>query len=316
MKHTIPFRGAAALAAALPLCLAGCSDEAPAPQAANATPVVFTTFYPTAYFTERIAGDLVQVVRPVPDGEDPIFWNPSREVLAEYQAADLIVVNGAEFEKWVTHASLPESRVVNSAEGLPEGFLTFEATRHRHGVGGEHTHAGIDGHTWVDPGSARYQVGRIAEALERRWPEEARDFKRNAAALQEDLDALLGRLSGLEPRVKQVTLLASHPAYDYLGRRLGWTIFNFALDPELLPDDAELEALTKKLEEVGDAPRVLLWEAEPLGETAELLRERFGIASVLFSPVELLDPELAKEGEDYLTIMNANVDRLAGALPR
>lgn len=316
MEHTFSFRGATALTTALALCLAGCFDEASAPQTASAKPSVYTTFYPTAYFAERIAGDLVDVVCPVPDGEDPIFWNPSREVLAEYQTADLIVINGAEFEKWITHVSLPASRVVNSAAGLPDGFLTFEATRHRHGVGGEHTHEGIDGHTWVDPLSARYQVGRIAEALEQRWPEQTRDFKRNAAALQEDLDALLARLSELEPRVKRVTLLASHPAYDYLGRRLGWTIVNFALDPESVPDDAQLGALAKKLEEVGAAPRVLLWEAEPLAETAMLLRERLGITSVLFSPVELLDPELAKQGEDYLSIMYANADRLAEALPK
>ena len=300
---------------ALFFCFAlGCSDRDASTEPSAEEPVVYTTFYPTAFLTERIAGDRLKVVCPVPEGEDPIFWNPSRETLAEYQQADLIVVNGAEFEKWVAHVSLPASRIVDSAAGLPEGFLEFEATQHRHGVGGEHTHEGIDGHTWVDPMAARYQVGRIAEALEKRWPEHEREFRQAAAGLQEELVALHSRMSGLEPRVKLATLFASHPAYDYLARRMGWTVLSFDLDPEVVPDEEQLKEIEAKLE--GGGKHFLLWEGEPLAETVELLKERFGIASVFFSPVELLDPELEEKGEDYLSIMNANIDRLAEALPR
>ena len=62
---------------ALFFCFAlGCSDQDASPEAAAGEPVVYTTFYPTAYFTERIAGDRLKIVCPVPEGEDPIFWNP------------------------------------------------------------------------------------------------------------------------------------------------------------------------------------------------------------------------------------------------
>ena len=38
-------------------------------------PVVYTVNYPLQYFAERIAGDLVEVVLPVPADIDPAFWS-------------------------------------------------------------------------------------------------------------------------------------------------------------------------------------------------------------------------------------------------
>ena len=40
----------------------------------------------------------MEVVCPVPEDEDAIFWNPDADMLAEYQAADLIVVDGNPLE--------------------------------------------------------------------------------------------------------------------------------------------------------------------------------------------------------------------------
>ena len=48
---------------------------------------------------------------------------PSDELLAAYQRADLIVLNGAGFAKWVAGASLPPSRVVDTAASAP-GAIT------------------------------------------------------------------------------------------------------------------------------------------------------------------------------------------------
>ena len=81
------------------LCMTGCgSDEPDQPAQAKkdtSENVVLTTFYPTAYFARRISGGLVPVDCPVPEGEDPIFWQPERSVLERYRNAKLIVLNGA-----------------------------------------------------------------------------------------------------------------------------------------------------------------------------------------------------------------------------
>ena len=70
----------------LPLALLGCQKD-DAPQTRE-VPEVYTTFYATTYFTERIGGDRVKVVCPLPADADPIYWKPDSEAIAAYQLAD------------------------------------------------------------------------------------------------------------------------------------------------------------------------------------------------------------------------------------
>ena len=69
--------------------------------------IIVTSFYPTTYFAERISGGLVPVVCLLPEDEDPIYWKPSSDAIVQFQAASLVILNGAEFEKWPNFVSLP-----------------------------------------------------------------------------------------------------------------------------------------------------------------------------------------------------------------
>lgn len=287
----------------LPLVLMtvlACCGEKPVPveEALPGGTAVLTTFYPTQYFAQRIAGDHLDVSCPVPAGADPIFWQPDRESIGRFQSADLIIVNGAEFEKWLATASLPENRIVDTAKSFEQDFIKFETgTSHRHGPAGEHTHEGIDGHTWLDPINAKVQAAAIRQAFAKKWPEHAGDFESNFASLVADLDGLDEAFKGID--VDQ-PLLASHPAYNYIARRYGWDITNLNLDPETLPGKDAIPA--------DHAAKILLWEAAPREKSVALLKKQYGIESIVFSPAEL-------EGEqDYLATMRTNIESLKAAL--
>ncbi len=273
---------------------------------------ILTTFYPTQYFAQRIVGDAVPVVCPVPEDADPIFWQPSRADLERYQAADLIVVNGAEFEKWVNGASLPSSRVVDTAKRFEDQFVTFESTTHRHGTGGQHTHEGIDGHTWLDPVLARQQAEAIAEAVTRSFPRHAATLRQNALGLYADLEALDRRFQEASEVIREVQLLASHPAYNYLARRYQWQITNFDLDPELPISDEQIASLKAALPDSGRA--LLLWEGDPLAESPARIEREIGVRSLVFSPAELLGEAERRAGQDWLSIQIANLERLLSAV--
>ena len=164
-------------------------------------PVIYTTFYPTTYFTQRIGGDDVRVVCPCPVDADPAFWMPDDEAVAAYQQADLIVINGASFEKGLAKVTLPESRVVDTTKPLADELIILKkAVTHAHGPAGEHSHEGIDGHTWLDPINAKIQAGEIRNALVERMPDRAETFERGYAGLVKDLDALDARLKALPIR--------------------------------------------------------------------------------------------------------------------
>ena len=161
------------------------------------------------------------------------------------------MLNGAKFEKWALSVSLPDNRVVRTAAGFRDQWIRYEeATSHRHGPKGEeHSHEGVDGHTWLDPVLATAQATAIHAALVRLLPEAKARLDANMAALAADLASLDAAFKALP--VEGKTLVATHPAWNYPARRYGWK-----LGPE------------------GD---VRLWEGEP---------EQEGPGEVTFSPCE------------------------------
>jgi zinc transport system substrate-binding protein len=283
------------------------ADHAPAARER----AVYTSFHPTAWMAERIAGGLVPVVCPVPEGADPLAWQPDRAVLARYQRAELVVLNGAGYEAWAAGASLPPSRVVEAAAGFEAQWLHYEhATTHSHGAAGEHTHAGLDGHTWMDPLLALEEARAVLLGMCRAFPEHAERFRANARGVEADLQGLHAELEALAPRLRAARVLAAHPAYNYLARRYGFDVTSFDLDPAAELDPEQRAALAAAARP--GVPTLLLWESEPGPAAAGGVPA--GIASVVFAPAELPTAAERAAGTDFLAVMRANAARLGQAL--
>ncbi len=277
--------------------------------------VVRTTFHPTTYFAERIADGLVAVDSPLPAGDDPMFWSPTRNAIETFQRSRLIAVNGADYERWVPMVALPESRTVVTTRDFEEPFIVVEGVTHSHGPAGEHSHDGIDGHTWVDPVNAIRQARTLGEAMQRTWPEHAEAFAANLAALVADLEELDAAMRAIAPRLEGVVLLSNHPSYGYLARRYGLTITNVDLDPEALPGGADLANVRAAIPDEGDRQVILLWESEPLDEVRQLLFADMRVESLVFDPAESLTRVEQADGFDYLSIMRHNIEQLGSMLP-
>ena len=78
--------------------------------AASGPLTVYTVNYPLEYFASRIGGEHVKARYPGPADEDPAFWKPDAQTIGSYQQADLILLNGAGYAKWLSRASLPRAR--------------------------------------------------------------------------------------------------------------------------------------------------------------------------------------------------------------
>ena len=87
---------------------------------------VYVVNYPLKYFADRIGGPHVRVALPVPTGEDPVYWTPAIVDIAAYQQADLILLNGAGYAKWVSKVSLPRSKTVDTSLGFTDQFITVK----------------------------------------------------------------------------------------------------------------------------------------------------------------------------------------------
>ena len=270
------------------------------------TPVIYTTFYPTTYFTEIIGGNNIKVVCPCPEDEDAIFWMPDTDTIAKYQQADLIIINGAGFEKWVEKVSLPEEKIVNTAKEFTDEFIKFEnVTTHSHGKTGEHSHEGIDGHTWLDPILALKQADEIKKALDKEFPHLQKYFDQGFIKLEGILLSLDKKISDLTANYQNQPILCSHPAYNYLARRYNWNIKNLDLDPESDLTNKQINEI-KNIMKTHKA-KYLIWESKPVEKIEKLLKDKFNLTSITFSPAELIKKSDLDEGYDYIAIMNENI---------
>lgn len=271
------------------------------PAVADEPVLVYTVNYPLAYFAQRIGGDSVRVVFPAPPDVDPAFWQPDPDTIRTYQTADIVLLNGADYAKWVSSASLPRRRLVDTSRAVAERIVeTGAGVVHSHGPGGEsHGHTGTAFTLWLDPTLAMAQTAAIESALTRARPSSATAFESGRVALDADLAALDGSFQRAFASLGDEPLLASHPVYQYLQRRYDLTIDALLWEPDVTPDEDDWRDLDA-LADAGGA-RWMLWEDEPTAATRSGLAER-GIGVVVVRPLG------NRPGDgDYLDGMRANV---------
>lgn len=275
---------AALLATAL---LAGCGEgepqaTAPAPGSEEGGLSVYVVNYPLQYFAERIGGDGVEVFFPAPVDEDPAYWSPDPDVIAAYQGADLILLNGAGYAAWMQRASLPQTRLVDTSAGFQDQLIPLEAgVTHSHGPEGAHTHTGNAFTTWLDPTLAILQAQAVRDAFAKARPDREAAFQQGFEALEADLRDLDQRLTTAAAAIGDTPLLFSHPVYQYLIRRYGLN----ARSVHGEPDQPPTEAMWRELEELIAAHPAhwMVWEGEPAEATVKRL-EALGLESLVYTP--------------------------------
>ena len=264
---------------------------------------VYVVNYPLKYFAERIGGEHVDVVFPVPPDVDPAFWTPDIPTINAYQQTDLILLNGATYAKWVGKVSLPRSRIVDTSKKFRDQYIVGKgAVSHSHGPGGEHSHAGTAFTTWLDFSQATKQAQAIAKALGRKQPTLVNTFNKNLAALVKDLNALDEDMQAVVSRAPDKPLVASHPVYQYLARRYGLNLKSVMWEPDELPVEQQWQDLSNLL--ANHPARWMIWEGSPLKASVEKLKT-MDLDSLVFDPCG----NTPDQG-DFFSVMRQNVENL------
>lgn len=269
---------------------------------------IYVVNYPLKYFAERIAEGHAKVVFPAPADQDPASWTPGPDTIGAFQKADLILLNGAGYAKWVEKASLPRSRIVDtSAEFRNEYIRIAGATTHSHGSGGEHAHEGAAFTTWLDFDLATRQAGAIGDALDRMRPDLLDEFRSNYAMLAKDLKGIDKSIREIVSKNPSEPLIGSHPVYEYFSRRYGLNMKSVHWEPEESPSNAQWAELKGILS--NHPAKWVVWEGKPMQASVDKLKSA-GIGSLVFDPCG----NVPDQG-DFLSVMRQNVENLKAAFP-
>ena len=266
---------------------------------------IYSVNYPLQYFAQRIGAEHVNVQFPVPADVDPAFWKPDAKTLEAFQKADLVLLNGAGYAKWVNNVSLSRLRTLNTSRSFRDAYIQEQAgMKHSHGPGDAHSHSGTAFTTWLDFQQAIAQAEAIKNRLIRIQPQNKNSFEQNFQSLKQDLMALDNDLQELFSNHKEA-LLASHPVYQYLARRYAIDLHALMWEPDVYPDNSQwhhFQQLAKKT-----AAKFMLWEAQPVKDTEKRLAQE-GMGIVVFNPCA----NLPDDG-DFLSEMQKNLKALKQA---
>ena len=266
---------------------------------------VVAGFYPLAEAATEVGGDLVTVQNLTPPGVEPHDLELTPQEIADIQEADIVLYLGEGFAPAVEQA-------VGDAKGVAIDLLQ-----------GMPLHPGVpepgesgpvtDPHVWLDPVLYRQVVARVEDALAQASPVGASTFHSNAASFDTELSGLdSGYRAGLTGCARKV-IVTSHAAFGYLAARYGLTQEPIAgLSPDVEPSAQRLSELADLASR--DGVTTIFTEELVSPKIAETLAHEVGVTTAVLNPLEGLTKQEVSAGQDYTSVMRANLKVLQKAL--
>ena len=305
----MPRRILASIAACIALAApAACAtDDTPSPPDAAAGRLhVATTIYPMTFFAEQVGGDLVHVTGLIKPGTSSHTFEPSPSDVLTIQSAAVVVYNSSAFETWMTNAldAVDERpRIVVEAADLEAP----DAAQH------EHDHGAVDPHVWLDPIQAMAQVERIRDAFVSADHDGAGTYRTNATALIDRLAGLHDRLSTALRGCSHRTFVVNHLAFGHLAERYGLEQLGISgLEPLSEPGPGTVATVVDLMRNLGI--RHVLAEPIVSSELARTIAREVGGELLTLHPLGAITPDELDAGEDYFSLMDANLHTLTTAL--
>jgi zinc transport system substrate-binding protein len=258
-------------------------------------PDVVTAFYALEFVTEQIGGDHIDVTTLTQPGTEPHDLQLSVAQTAAVIDADAVIYLGG-FQAAVDEAvAQSESDQIVDAAGAADRVTVDGAE---------------DPHFWLDPVRLSAVATDVAAALTAIDPVHADEFATNLATLQARLTQLDAEFTTGLSSCERDTVVVSHDAFGYLGRRYGLDLRAIAgLSPDAEPTPQHLSELHALIEDEGITTVFSETLASPA--MAEALSGDLGLRTEVLDPLEGLAE--ADSDRDYVSIMLENLAALQEA---
>ena len=221
---------------------------------------VVATFSILGDMVERIGGDNIEVTTLVGPGGDTHVYQPSPRDAAAVAAAEVMFINGLEFEGWLdrlAEAAPFEGEMVIATNGIEAIAFEDEHDDHHgeedhddhdheehaekdddhdhdheehaegddHGDHHGHDHGAFDPHAWQTVENALVYVDNITAGLAKADPDNASSYYANREAYVAELEALGAEIDAMMASIPEENriVVTSHDAFGYLAKHFDMT---------------------------------------------------------------------------------------------
>ncbi len=284
---------------------------------------VVTTIYPLYYLASEIGGEDAHVTNLVPAGVEPHDWTPKSKELQLASKAQIFLYNGAGLEGWTDDFldGLDGNRqlmAVEASEGISlitgtAGDENTHVHEHENGHADGHDDLNVDPHTWVSPRSMLVMAGNVRDAFVQADAAHQADYEGRYEALKGKLAELDAKYTEALSPYKGRDIVVSHQAFGYLARDYGLNqTAVMGLSPDAEPRAQDMLDIIQFIKE--KQIRAVFFEELGTSSLAETIAKETGAAALVLNPVEGLTPEQEKTGDNYVTLMERNLQNLLKAL--
>jgi zinc/manganese transport system substrate-binding protein len=247
----------------------------------------------------QLGGDCVEVTTIINGGDvDPHEFEPSPADTVAFQEADLVVMNGLDYDHWAEDAvaSLSsEPPVVDAGEvvGLEEGD---------------------NPHIWYGPQYVEQVSAAVTAELEQLLPDAGSYLDQQAEAWSTDWKTVTDEIEALKASADGVPYGATESVFAYMADALGMVDetpagYQQAAANESDPSPGDINAFEEALR--GGTMRVLVYNVQTEGSVPEQLR---GVAEGADVPVVEVTESVPAGEPTFVAWQRAQLEALAGAL--
>lgn len=310
---------------------------------ANSKKMIYVSNYPLYDLTKSLVGDKVELVN-ITSNSGFHGWEPTAKDIANIKESDLFIYNGHGLENWVDtliENGTFDGNILEVSNGLALLESTHDhdhehehdhenevedhdhdheaeahdhdreeaAENHEH----EHNHGKYDPHIWLSLRNAEKILENIKNKLVELDSENKDFYEENYNKTVADLKNLDEKYVSALSETKRDTIVVSHEAYGYLCRDYGFKQVGIeGINAEGEPSLQQIDNIIKTAKQ--HDVKVIFYEDTISPKVAELIANEVGAELLLLSPIEALSEEQIAKGENYLSIMEQNLEGINKAL--
>ena len=257
---------------------------------------ILTTIYPLEYITNRLYGEHALVNSIYPDDTNPEEYTFSEKQMNDFSKKELFVYNGLSDDKDIAISFLDRNKnmlIIDSAFGME---LTY----------------GVE-ELWLNPSHLLMMTQNIRNGLKEYISNSylKKEIDKQYETLKVDLSELDAEIKLTAENATNKTLVVSNNVLKYL-ENYGFNIISLD-ESSGVPNERTINDV-KTLIQNDQVKHIFILENDEINNTIQQIIDSTSVETQVFRKVDNITDQERDNKEDYLSIMNQNIDAIKAEL--
>ncbi len=253
--------------------------------------LIYTSAYPIEYITEKLYGDNATIESIYPNGIVVNKYTLTEKQLKDYSNCDLFIFNGLSVEKDYIKPMLTSNKnlkIIDASASIEYDYRIEEM--------------------WLDPSNFLMIAQNIKTGFEEYVTNQylIKEIEDNYKQLKIDVSSLDAKTQLMIQNAKSNTIVVANDLLKYLEK---YGLEVISLEGTDNSADKNIETV-KAMIINGSLKYIYTLKNEDINETITELIKDTKVELIEFHTISNLDETEIRDGKDYLTIMNENIESL------